>query len=257
MDNNKISFDTDRIAQGYAKRPWIHKEVIEQILDKCDIKNKFNNGLDVGCGAGLSSKALKLICRQVTGTDISPQMIDVCKNLHADKDYLFYVSKAEETKIPEVKYDIVTAAGVINWVDRNLFLKNMNSVMEQQGLLLVYDFWITDKMQGNLDYTSWYNNEYLNKFPKPLRDERVWSEENVSDYFTMFMQTEFEALYEFDINSFIDFMMIQSNVNVKINEDIGCKEEIRSWFEESLKPIFGECNKKLVFDGYIWLMEKK
>ena len=29
------------------------------------------NGLDVGCGTGLSAKALKLICDKVTETDIS------------------------------------------------------------------------------------------------------------------------------------------------------------------------------------------
>ena len=58
--NNK-SFDTKRIAEGYANRPWLHKYVIEQI--KLDYPTKFNykNGLDVGCGAGLSTKALKLI----------------------------------------------------------------------------------------------------------------------------------------------------------------------------------------------------
>ncbi len=25
------AFDSQRIAEGYAKRPWLHKEVIEQI----------------------------------------------------------------------------------------------------------------------------------------------------------------------------------------------------------------------------------
>jgi hypothetical protein len=28
--NNK-AFDSKRIAQGYAKRPWLHKSVIEQL----------------------------------------------------------------------------------------------------------------------------------------------------------------------------------------------------------------------------------
>ncbi len=29
--NNK-SFDSKRIALGYAKRPWLHKSVIEQLV---------------------------------------------------------------------------------------------------------------------------------------------------------------------------------------------------------------------------------
>lgn len=66
MDNK--SFDSQRIAEGYRKRPWLHKQVMEQIKKDCGITAIFKNGLDVGCGAGLSTKGLRLICEQVTGT---------------------------------------------------------------------------------------------------------------------------------------------------------------------------------------------
>ena len=254
---NDISFDTKRIAQGYAKRPWIHKEVIAQVQKCCGVNREFENGLDVGCGAGLSSKALKLICRQVTGTDISEEMIEVCKTLYTDKDYYFYVSKAEQTIIPQIKYDVVTAAGVINWVDKGLFLENMNNVMAEKGMLVIYDFWITNKMCENESYTKWYNDEYLKEFPKPPRDESIWNPEDVSNYFTMLKQTKFDALYEFDISSFIDFMMLQSNVNVKLSTAKNTENEIREWFNDSLNYIFNNKKQKLVFEGYIWLMEKK
>ena len=62
--NNK-SFDSQRIAEGYAKRPWLHKSVMEQIKADCKVDGTFKRGLDVGCGAGLSTKALKLICDKV------------------------------------------------------------------------------------------------------------------------------------------------------------------------------------------------
>lgn len=52
--NNK-SFDSHRIAEGYAKRPWLHKGIIERFRKDCDLPEDymFSNGLDVGCGAGL------------------------------------------------------------------------------------------------------------------------------------------------------------------------------------------------------------
>ncbi len=60
---NSKSFDSHRIAEGYAKRPWLHKEVIDRFRRDCDLADDymFNSGLDVGCGAGLSTKALKTI----------------------------------------------------------------------------------------------------------------------------------------------------------------------------------------------------
>ena len=36
--NNK-SFDSKRIARGYAKRPWLHKSVIEKMLDVAKREN--------------------------------------------------------------------------------------------------------------------------------------------------------------------------------------------------------------------------
>ena len=54
--NNKL-FDNKRIAHGYASdRPWLHKYVIERIKSDLNITKSFHNGLDVGCGAGLSTK---------------------------------------------------------------------------------------------------------------------------------------------------------------------------------------------------------
>ena len=83
---DKITFDEKRIAEGYMNRPWLHKKVIERFVSDCEVTSNFRNGLDVGCGAGLSTKALHLICDRVTGTDISEQMIQVCK------DCLLYTS---------------------------------------------------------------------------------------------------------------------------------------------------------------------
>jgi len=250
MDNK--SFDSKRIAAGYANRPWLHKSVIEQLRRDCAIEGCFKNGLDVGCGAGLSTKALKLICGNVTGTDISQAMIEVCKELYQEKEYSVYVAAAEETKVPLKPYDIVTAAGVINWVDKDRFLANMHRVMEGDGLLVIYDFGITPKMAGNEAYTHWYSREYLTNFPKPPRKENIWMQEDVGENFRIEKQVAYEISYEFDLQSFVDFMMIQSNVNVQISNGKKAEEDVRKWMEETLQPIFAGNRKTLIFEGYSW-----
>ncbi len=251
---NSESFSTKRIAEGYAKRPWLHKNVIEAISPA--LGGPFRNGLDVGCGAGLSTKALRLICRRVTGTDISKDMINVCKALYQDEDYAFYVAKAEETKLPEEKYDIITAAGVINWVERNAFLKNAGKVMTEGGKLVIYDFWISDQMIGVPDYTKWYDEAYLEKFPKPPRNEEVWEEKDMEGIFHIREQKDFEVTYPFSEGAFADFMMIQSNVNERIRKEEISVEEARAWMKRTLAPFFEGQARELVFKGYYWLIEK-
>lgn len=254
MDNK--AFATQRIADGYAKRPWLHKEVMEQIKKDCNIEH-LENGLDVGCGAGLSTKALRLLCDHVTGTDISPEMIAVSETIYKDSSYTFYVSKAEETKMPPVPYNIITAAGVVNWVDKDLFLDNAEKILINNGLIVVYDFWITDRMNAKAEYTKWYREEYLKKFPKPYRKEDVWKQADIKAAFRMENQIRYELTYDFSLDEFVDFMMIQSNVNEKIEKGIMSVEEVRGWMINSLQPIFSGENRTLIFEGYNWYIRKR
>lgn len=251
--NNK-SFNEQRIAEGYAKRPWLHKGVMEQIKRDCSIESQ-ENGLDVGCGAGLSTKALRLICNHVTGTDISPEMIAVCNKLYDDA-YDFYVAKAEETEVPETPYDIITAAGVINWVDRERFLSNVEKILKTNGLIVIYDFWITDKMIHNKEYTKWYQEQYLIKFPKPYRKENVWKQNDLTEMFIMEKQTKYDLQYEFELDEFVDFMMIQSNVNEAIEKGHISLQEARDWIRKGLERIFDDEKRILIFEGYNWYIRK-
>lgn len=254
---NSKSFDYKRIAEGYAKdRPYLHGQVIDRLKRDLQISGNFANGLDVGCGAGLSTKALRSICDQVTGTDISDEMVAAAKALYTDPSYTFWQSSAEEIKGPENNFDIVTAAGMINWVDEKKFLANLRSLMKDKGFLAIYDFWITDQMKGNTFYTDWWHNCYLKEFPKPPRKENIWTQEMTEPHgFEMKGQTDFYLSYEFDKEAFIRFMMLQSNVNVQISEKGRSVDEIRSWFDRTLKEIFAEEKKELVFEGYLWYLQ--
>ena len=254
MDNK--AFDSQRIAEEYAKRPWLHEKVINQIRKDCNIV-LLKNGLDVGCGAGLSTKALKIICEHVTGTDISSEMIEVCKKTYKEPTYTFYVSKAEENKIPLIPYDIITAAGVVNWIDKDLFLNNAEKILNRSGLIVVYDFWITDRMDNNDEYTEWFREKYLKMFPKPYRKEDNWKQKDLTDAFRMEKKVTYNLKYEFTLDEFVEFMMIQSNVNEKIHKGNSSVEEIKNWMVSSLQPIFNGQNKTLIFEGYNWYIRKR
>ena len=90
----------------------------------------------------------------------------------------------------------------MNWVDREKFLHNALQIMAQDGLIIIYDFWITDKMVANSAYTDWYQNEYLKKFPKPPRNEDTWTQSDLSEAFLMEKQTVYEMPYSFSLEGF-------------------------------------------------------
>ncbi len=249
-------FDQKRIAQGYQNRPFLHRLVIERFQRDTNGQH-YELGLDIGCGSGLSTKALKAICTNVIGTDISPEMIrvarEVCKQ---DKDISYLVSSAENLSLEKARADIATAAGAIQWIDRDRFLSNLHRLMRTDAYLIIYDFAITDTMIGSPSYTDWWHGQYLIKFPKPYRNESVWKSEDVAPYgFSLDNQIDLQMEYSFCLESFTDFMMIQSNVNARIeNGDIE-EAAARQWFQKTLSPIFGSQTQRLIFRGYSWYLK--
>ena len=249
-------FDSKRIAQGYKNRPYLHTQVIEKFRNDIG-KQHFSLGLDVGCGAGLSTKALKTICERVIGADISPEMIQVAREVcEQDPDIAYIVSSAEKIPAGEDQIDIATAAGAIQWIDRDIFLSNLNRMMRDKGYLLIYDFAISDEMSGNPAYTDWWHNQYLLEFPKPYRNEYVWKNTDVIPHgFRILDQPDLIMSYSFRLESFIEFMMIQSNVNARIDGEGINEKHVYQWFLETLSPIFKEQEQVLLFKGYSWYLQ--
>lgn len=260
MHTDTLSFNYKRIAEGYAKdRPFLHKHVMDLLKARLSLKQNFKNGLDVGCGAGLSSKALRLVCDHVTGTDISAEMVQAAAALYTDESFTFLQCKAEELDETLGSFDIVTAAGVINWVDETIFLPALEKMMEPNGILLIYDFGITDEMEGNANFTDWYREQYLAMFPKPPRKENVWTEADVSPYhFHIMAQDNYKTGFPMDKEQFIRFMLLQSNVIAQVEEKGKTLTDVKKWFENTLTPYF-EDNKKenLIFAGYNWYLQKQ
>lgn len=63
-------------------------------------------------------------------------------------------------------------------------------------------------------------------------------------------QIEYDMVYSFDLEQFVDFMLIQSNINAQVEKGITTTDKIRTWKEDTLSPIFNNDRKQLVFNGY-------
>lgn len=66
-------------------------------------------GLDFGCGAGRSSRFLKDCGFEVTGVDISPQMIDEARRLEPGGDYRL-IADADLSALGEARFDVILSA---------------------------------------------------------------------------------------------------------------------------------------------------
>lgn len=169
-------------------------------------KSETGRALDIGCGSGFVAFQLKSYFNQVIGTDLSPGMIEQCKNDPRTKGNVnFYVAPAE--RAPDVigadSLDMITGAECCHWVDHDRFFKESHRILKQGGTLAYWfykDPIFVDFPEANDIYNDFcYENPlYMGpKWQQPGRNllRTLLKEIQVrGDLFTDIVRVEYEPL---------------------------------------------------------------
>lgn len=121
------------MAEGYAKsRPPLHARIVARFGLRAA------SALDVGCGAGLSTAPLLQIADSVCAIDPFPAMVKwgprVAPGAH------FLAARAEALPLRDASFDLIAAAGSLNYADPAAAFPELRRVLAPGGTLCVYDF---------------------------------------------------------------------------------------------------------------------
>ena len=246
-------FNTKSVAEGYSKdRPYVHPEIIKKIKLRLNLSEKIKYVLDVGCGAGLSTIALKEIAENIIGVDSSESMI---KSAIKDDNIKYFNYPAEYLPFSH-KFDLITLAGAINWIDRSKFFLEAKNILNDEGIVVIYDNYILGIMEEDDRFEAWYTNEYLKRYLKPLRDETpITNEEAVKYGFEKIDSENYTNKVKFTLEKFIKYIFTQSNITTVLENQTEDYDHIKEWFASYLAPFFDGHERTLVFGGYIWYLK--
>ena len=123
----------------------------QKTLEMCDVSNGYRV-LDVGCGNGsLISSIRQKGNIEAYGIDISPNMIDECRNRYDGIN--FDVSSGEKLGFDDGYFDMVTICCVLHHLnDPKKFFAEARRVLKHNGVLIVSEPWQPFPAKQIVDY---------------------------------------------------------------------------------------------------------
>jgi ubiquinone/menaquinone biosynthesis C-methylase UbiE len=231
-------FHPKTAAERYAKgRPDFHSNTIRHIKDYLRLDKKLDQALDIACGTGLSTKALLEIADHVYGTDTSQEML----NLASLPDKINYaIAPAEQQPFADHYFDLITVSSGVHWFDIDKFLAEANRLLKSKSWLVLYENHFIAEMVGNDQFSNWFPDVYLNKFPSPPRNNAyAWTKEHLlSKGFDFATEEKFKNAITFNKKQLALYFTTQSNIIAAVESNQITYAQVDEWLEQQLSPFF-------------------
>src|SRR5688500_3723898 len=158
-------YNNPRVAAAYAyARPAVHPRILQAVCEHLRLGIPVARALDVGCGAGRSTAALDALAGQVVGIDPAVVMMEHRRSVAPRA--AFVVGQAERLPFADTAFDLITAAGSLNYADRSLALPEIARVLTRGGTLVIYDVAAGRRLSGIAVLEEWYTT-FERRYPSP------------------------------------------------------------------------------------------
>lgn len=241
-------YDSPRIAAGYAfARPPVHRPIIERIARHLRIAAPLGRALDVGCGAGASTAALAPLARTIVG--VEPALAMLAHRAEVAPRAVFAAGQAERLPFTNSSFDLITAAGSINYMDRSLFLAEAGRVLAPDGVMVVYDFSAGRAVHGSHLLDEWYTG-FERRYPaQPGYALDVRTLDFGRFGLRLGGYEEMDIAVPMTLDSYVRYAMSETNVHQAIARGAS-EEEIEDWCRRTLTNVFEDGSRDVLFSAY-------
>jgi len=162
----------------------------------------------------------------------------------------FICGKAESLPVTSNSVDLITAAGSLNWVDLPSFFPEAERVLRPNGLMVIYDFSPGREFSKSNRLSNWFS-EFEKRYPVPsCREISPDTLQKESYGFRLSSHEYFEISLQLSPEFYLEYILTETNVVFAINNGIR-GQEIRSWCQETLEPVFQKSTQVVVFRGFM------
>lgn len=242
-------YQSARLAAGYAfHRPPVHPHIIAKLRERLQLTEPLPRALDIGCGAGLSTAALESLAKTVVGLEPIATMLAHHKEVSTQAH--FVVAKAEQLPFAAQSFDLLTAAGALNYADLERFFPEAVRVLTATGVLAIYDFSEGKRLRNDRRLEAWYD-AFKQRYPSPPGYSLPIRELNYARFgLRLSGYEELEVAVPMTHKSYVRYALSETSVELALANG-AAETDIRAWCSETLADIFDEAPRDVLFDAYI------
>jgi SAM-dependent methyltransferase len=107
--------------------------------------------VDLGCGTGLSTRALAERAAQVVGVEPNAQMIALARAGTREQNVRYIEAYANETGLEDGKADLVTAWQAFHWMEPQPVLAEAARILRERGVFSACDYDVAPVVEPEVD----------------------------------------------------------------------------------------------------------
>jgi SAM-dependent methyltransferase len=234
-------------AERYARgRPDLHPAIVARI---CEVtgRSQFGSALDVGCGTGLSTRALAQVAERVVGIDSSPEML---AQATGGPSIVYQQARAESLPFADRSFDLLNVGLAFHWFAADAFLREARRVLTDDGWLVIYNSGFLGQLHGEDDFAQWHRNVYLVRYPTPPRSPSSVSDEFVRPFgFTLVRKETQDQQIPMSRDEFVNYLLTQSNIIAKVEQGSEKLESIAQFISDAVAPYFHGQTRNLLWQS--------
>jgi len=171
-DNNWDTIYSSK--KNLKKLPWVRTTIplwFQEIIDSEWILP--SKTLDLGCGNGYFANYLSKKGFNVTGIDVSKEIIKFAKESYSNKNLKFKQSDIFSKDLLKEKYDFLYDIGLFHNIlpeKRKEYSKTLSRLLQKDGKFLLFCF---DKREKTFDNKKIYFNSLINMYSYPLSKKEI------------------------------------------------------------------------------------
>jgi SAM-dependent methyltransferase len=234
-------FATRTIAIRYASaRPNLHYHVTPILLERIPQPRR---ALDLGCGTGLSTGALRGFATVVVGVDASNDMLAT----RTEHTAHYVLAAAERLPFADRSFDLVTVASAIHWFQRDA-ITEVARVLIAVGWVVVYDVWLRAEMADVPQFETWMKGDGSSRY-RPVAKHEYDDAALAHAGFERGWETELRREVEMSGDALVEYLMTHSERISAIREGLETESEQHQFLAEGIAPFYEDVPTRRVAFG--------